>query len=206
MDNRVTYNGSKKGATSNMTGSSDQIEITLSNYQTFYSIAYRHYRQMEQLVAERDQRIVRNDEDIDFVCRKNAAIQWSAMVTVIFSALALEAFINHYGIERSSHSFFDGHLDKLNPVSKWLILPKLAVGQQLSTGGDSYTLLKELFKLRDKLVHYKTRKMRICDLREDDWVTEKHARDANRAVNQLVHVSLSRPMVIRSVVCLDRSI
>ena len=79
-----------------MTGS-DQEEVTLDNHRTFYSIACLHYRQVEQLVAERDRRAVRSDEDIDFACEKNAAIQRSAMVSVIFSALTLEAFINRCG-------------------------------------------------------------------------------------------------------------
>jgi len=165
----------------------DQTEITLNSHQTFYSIAYRHYHQMEQLVLARDQRTLISDEDVDFVCEKNAAIQRSAMVVVVFSALALEGFINHYGIERFSRSFFDNHLDNLKPISKWLILPKLVVGRQLSTDGQSYVLLRRLFRLRNKLVHYKTQKKRISDLIEDkDWVTERHARDAIQAVDALV--------------------
>jgi hypothetical protein len=165
----------------------DQTEVTLTNHQTFYSIAYRHYRYAEQLVTERDRRAIKNDEDVDFVCKKNAAIQRSAMVAVIFSALTLEAFINHYGIGKFSRSFFDNHLDKLNPVSKWLILPRLVVGQQLSTDSKSYEYLRGLFKLRDKLVHYKVRRKRVCDLREDeDWVTEQHAREAIQAVSYIV--------------------
>jgi len=142
---------------------------------------------MEQLVLARDQRTVINNEDVDFICEKNAAIQRSAMVVVIFSALTLEAFINNYGIERFSRSFFDNHLNNLNPISKWLILPKLVVGRQLSTDGQPYELLGGLFRLRNKLVHYKTRKKRISALREEeDWITERHARDAIQAVSALV--------------------
>jgi len=141
--------------------SSDQVEVTLNNHRTFYSIACQHYRQVKQLVAERDRRVIKSDKDVDFVCEKNAAIQRSAMVSVIFSALALEAFINYYGIDRFSRGFFDTHLDSLNTVSKWLILPKLTVGRQLSTDGQPYELLIGLFRLRNKLVHYKTRKKRI---------------------------------------------
>lgn len=169
----------------NMTNS-DQSKIKLNNHETFYSIAYRHYAQIQQLVAERDQRTVKDDEDIDFVCEKNAAIQRSAMVAVIFCALALEALINYYGIEKLSRGFFKTHLDRLSAASKWLILPKLVVGQQLSTDGQAYELLRGLFKLRDRLVHYKTREKRICDLTEEDWVTERQARDAIEAVNRLV--------------------
>jgi hypothetical protein len=165
----------------------DQTEITLNNHQTFYSIAYRHYHQMQQLVLERDQRTVISDEDVDFICQKNAAIQRSAMVVIIFSALTLEAFINHYGIEKFSRSFFDKHLDSLNPISKWLILPKLVVGNQLNTDGQPFGLLGGLFRLRNRLVHYKTRKKSISDLVEDeDWVTERHASDAIQAVDALV--------------------
>jgi len=108
------------------------------------------------------------------------------MVSVVFSALTLEAFINHYGIERLSRRFFDNHLDSLRPVSKWLLLPKLFVGKQINTGGEPFELLGELFGLRNRLVHYKTRRKRICDLVEEDWVTERHARNAIRAVRSVV--------------------
>jgi hypothetical protein len=164
----------------------EQIKIKLSNHETFYSIAYRHYVQTVQLTAERDQRPVKNDQDVDFVSEKNAAIQRSAMVVVVFSALTLEAFINHYGIERVSRSFFDNRLDKLDPVSKWLILPKLIVGRQLDTDGQAYELLKGLFKLRNKLVHYKTREKGIDELKDEDWVREEEAHSAIQAVNKLV--------------------
>jgi len=97
-----------------------------------------------------------------------------------------QLFINYYGIDRFSRHFFDRHLDSLNTINKWLILPKLIVGRQLSTDGQPYELLIGLFKLRDKLVHYKTRKRRICDLTEEDWVTERHADNAIQAVNRLV--------------------
>jgi hypothetical protein len=165
---------------------SDQTKIKLSNHETFYSIAYRHYVRTIQLTAERDQRPVKNDQDVDFVCEKNAAIQRSAMVVVVFSALTLEALINHYGIERVSRSFFDNHLDKLDPVSKWLILPKLIVGRQLDTDEQPYELLRGLFKLRNKLVHYKTREKAIDELKDEDWIREEEAHSAIQAVNKLV--------------------
>ena len=92
---------------------------------------------------------------------------------------------SHYGIERFSRSFFDNHLDKLNPVSKWMIIPKLIVGQQLKADGQPYELLRKLFKLRGKLVHYKTRQKRIDELADEDWVTERDAYDALQVVNKL---------------------
>lgn len=165
----------------------NETESTFINHITYYAIAHQNYCLLEQLVIERDQRKVKNDRDVDFHCEKNAAIQQIAMVTIIFSALTLEAFINYYGFEKFSTNFFNNHLDKLNTISKWLILPRLVVGKQLNTDGQSYELLKWLFKLRDSLVHFKTKKKRICDLNPDEvWIEEKHARKALEAVSNLV--------------------
>ena len=155
----------------------DELEVELNNHETFYSIAIRHYRQVEKQVKKLTRIKVRNDRDIDYVAKINASIQRDAMVTVIFCALTLEAFINLYGIRNFSKTYFDNHLDKLNTVSKWLIIPKLVTEKQINTDGRGYELLKEIFKLRDKLVHYKSRKKKISELTEEqDWVTEDHAK------------------------------
>lgn len=154
-------------------------EIIFTGHNTFFAIAHRHHRLVERLVNERNSRQVKDDHDVDFVCEKNAAIQRSAMVSVIFSALTLEAFINNYAIERFSKNYFENHLDKLNPVIKWILIPKLAIGNGIDTDGQPYERLKKLFKLRDRLVHYKTKKKKVSEMtEEDDWITENHSTDA----------------------------
>lgn len=165
----------------------EDTEITLENHTTFYAIAYRQHEEVKRLAEERDRRPVKTDADADFNAEMNSRIQRSAMVVVVFSALTLEAFINHYGIERFSAGFFDDHLDRLGPVSKWVVIPRLTVGRELDRGGESFTLLTQLFRLRNKLVHYKMRKKKIRDLREEeDWVTEMHAEEAVRAVEAAI--------------------
>jgi len=163
------------------------IEIELDNHRTFFAIAIRHYRQIEELVKQRDRFKGKTDGDAEDSAALNAAIQRDAMVTTIFCALTLEAFINSYGIHSFSKSNFEDHLDKLNPVSKWVIIPKLATGSQIRKDGQGYKLLKDVFKLRDKLVHYKSREKRISELKEDeDWVTEKHAQRSIEAVTVIL--------------------
>ncbi len=163
-------------------------EVVFTRHKTFFAIAYRHHKHVERLVSEREARIVKDDRDVDYVCEKNAAIQRSAMVSVIFSALTLEAFINNYAIERFSRSYFDNHLDKLSPVSKWILIPKLITGKALDTDGQSYERLKELFKLRDRLVHYKTRRKKVSEIvEEEDWVTENHSADAILTVESILN-------------------
>jgi hypothetical protein len=161
-------------------------QVTLTRHQTFLALAFQHHAIVKALVAKRNARQVKDDADVDFQCLKNAQIQRSGMVSVVFSALALEAFINNYAAERFSKNYFENHLDRLNPVSKWLVIPRLATGKQVATDGKVYGDLKRLFKLRDKLVHYKTRKKNLSQLSEDDWVTEKHSEEAISAVESAV--------------------
>ncbi len=164
----------------------DEMEITLSSYQIFYKVANDSYCEIIRLVAERNQRATKTDDDVDFHCEKNAAIQRAAMVSVVFSALAIEGFINDYGITRFSKNYFDNHLDKLKTTSKWVIFPQLVVGKPLDTGGKPYEMLKNLFKLRDRLVHSKTRKKKVCELKDEDWVSEKDASSAIETVRLLM--------------------
>jgi hypothetical protein len=163
------------------------MEVWLENHTTFYAIAYQHHEEVERLVHERDQRSLKTQADADFNAEINGHIERAAMVVVVFSALALEAFINHYGITKFSGGFYTEHLDKLSTPSKWLIVPRLLLGKELTRNGQAYQLLREVFRRRHKLVHYKTRAKRIHDLQEqEDWVTEDHARNAIQAVRKAV--------------------
>lgn len=162
--------------------------VELNNHITFFAIAIRHIKNIKKLVTERKSFKVKTDKDVDHAAFITASIQRNAMVTVIFSALTLEAFINFYGINNFSKSYFNNHLDKLTPINKWIVFPQLTTGKQINTDGQSYELLRSLFKLRDKLVHYKTRKKKVSELREQiDWVTEDHAKKAIECVESLLN-------------------
>ena len=169
---------------------SNKMVISLSNYRTFFSIATRSLSQVKLLTHERDLRAKERgitDNDVDFICEKNAEIQRSAMVTVVFSVATIESYINEYGIENFSSSYFNNYLDKLDIKSKWVIYPKLVIGKQIDTGSQAFKLLGKLITLRNRLVHDRTRKKRICDLDESDWVTELEAEEAVNVVRRLVN-------------------
>ena len=124
---------------------------------------------------------------MDFICAKNAEIQRAAMVSVVFSALTLEAFINNYGLEHFSRNYFDKHLDKLPAVSKWIVIPKLAIGKEIDSDSRSYEQLKRLFKRRDRLVHYKTKKKKLSEMHGGDvWVTEEQGAEAVQTVRSVL--------------------
>jgi hypothetical protein len=167
----------------------NKMVISLSNYKTFFSIATRSLSQVKILTHERDLRAKKSGKtgnDVDFICEKNAEIQRSAMVTVVFSVATIESYINEYGIKNFSSSYFDNYLDKLDIKSKWVIYPKLVTGKQIDAGSQTFESLGKLISLRNRLVHDRTRKKRICDLDGSDWVTELEAEEAVNTVRKLV--------------------
>lgn len=121
-----------------------------------------------------------SDEDVDLLATKNDLIGEHALVVIIFAALTLEAFINHYGINRLSKNYFLTYLDKLDVLSKWMVLPKLITRKQLDPGTSAMQDLSWLIAVRNKLVHYKSRTIKIDDLKESDFLWET---DAQRAIN-----------------------
>lgn len=77
-------------------------------------------------------------------------------VSVVFSALTLEAFINSYGHNKLGEDVVK-LLDRIPIGSKWSLYPELACKKRLTTGGAALNAVKKLFQLRDALVHAKPR-------------------------------------------------
>ncbi len=115
----------------------EEIEDYLSV--DYYDIAERHLEQTKQSLE-------------DWEIRQNS------LISIIFSALTLEATINDIGIEYLKESFDD--IKKLNFPQKWrksirLLLKKNKEGKELGRFNKLYGNLKKLQKLRSDLVHYK---------------------------------------------------
>ncbi|MBN1364987.1 MAG: hypothetical protein JW976_09310 [Syntrophaceae bacterium] len=79
--------------------------------------------------------------------------------TIIFSTMCLESLINDYGIINTSVKHFTNYLDKLDLISKWIILPKIICGQSIDTNGKGFELLKKLVSYRNKMVHPKSKQL-----------------------------------------------
>lgn len=82
-------------------------------------------------------------------------MEQSSTISIIFSALTVESFINYYGILKLTRSYFEKHLDKLSVENKWVIVPRLVNNKEISSGSHSMELLNDLIKARNKLVHFK---------------------------------------------------
>src|SRR5215469_1728675 len=99
----------------------DLISVPVTKHEEFYTIALeglRRAQRFQRLHDTRNNRKKLTDADVDYLSQKNTEIELASIVAVVFSALALEAFINYYGGQSISKSYFDNYLDKLDLVSK----------------------------------------------------------------------------------------
>lgn len=86
------------------------------------------------------------------------------IVVVTFSAIALEAHINEYGSRRLTATYFERFIDKLDTISKWMVIPRLVCGRAISRDSQAFQHLVELFRLRNKIAHPKARDVEMKEL------------------------------------------
>ena len=168
-------------------------EITIHNYQTFFGIATRNLHQAMKLAEKRKARSKvceereMTDDDVDFFCAINAAINRHSMIAIIFSVMTLESFINGYGIENMSANYINEYLDKLELKSKWLIYPKLVTGKEIGRDCRAFSFLVELVGLRNRLIHDRPRRKQTNDIKDEEWLLkESNAERSLNTVRELV--------------------
>jgi hypothetical protein len=109
---------------------------------------------------------------------------------VVFSLIAIEAFINEFAIKQFSKKFLKNHLDNLSLISKLILIPKLANKKCLDTDGQLYEDIKWLIDLRNSLVHFHTISISVDDIdysdpiSQRDFMLEQHSERAVKTKNQ----------------------
>lgn len=132
----------------------------------FKNIVYEHYQEILSLQKEK-QKIEEKTEnffdDTDELFKYKAellmlehAIISQAYIVIMFASASLEAYIWDYGARKLSDSFMKKHLDKLDIVSKWIVIPQMVTGKKVARGHHALAHLKQLSKARNAIVHTKS--------------------------------------------------
>ncbi|WP_373548962.1 hypothetical protein [Haliscomenobacter sp.] len=87
---------------------------------------------------------------------------------IIFLAIYLEAFIYDYGATRLGDTYMKKYLERLDVVSKWKIIPKLATNNEIRYDNHKYGYLKEIISLRNSFVHNKTQDIKVILGKKDE--------------------------------------
>jgi hypothetical protein len=122
-----------------------------------------------------------------------------AFVSIVFSAFTLEAYINNYAARKRSNSFFKEHLDNIDFVSKWIIIPELFTGKPFPKDKQSYEYLIELRKIRNELVHSKSSTLNI----ENSADVEKVGNSVYEIIKSAEKAVKTISMVVKTLVEID---
>lgn len=131
----------------------------------FGSLAKHHLSEMETLVAR--ETFLKPEEADDGgweLSTLSDKIQASAVSTIVFAGMTVEAYIYDYSARYLGRTFTDDHVDKMSLESRWVVVPKLITGRDFPKGTQGFELLKKLIRSRNRLIHYKSRQIRISDL------------------------------------------
>ena len=112
------------------------------------------------------------------------------LIEHLFAAMCLEAFIYDYAATNFRDTFARKYLDKLDLVSKWVIVPKLVLGKEYPRDTQAFEYLKSIKKERDKLVHSKSRPELTKEEREKELAKydlrlgkKSESKDTDKEVN-----------------------
>ena len=102
-------------------------------------------------------------------------------ISVVFSAMCIEAFLNDYAAACLGDDEFYSIFDKLSTENKFLFISKFILKAEYNKGESYYCYLKELFRKRNSLVHSKSKafKGNVCvsqkEVSEIDALMEKNS-------------------------------
>lgn len=77
--------------------------------------------------------------------------------TVVFSAMSIEAFFNNYAASCLGDEEFYDNFDKLSVISKFKLIAKFILKEDIDKTQSYYANLKRLIKKRDEYVHNKSK-------------------------------------------------
>lgn len=102
----------------------------------------------------------------------------------IFSAMAIEAFINYYGVVRLGEPNYVAHFERMGLIPKFRLLMLATDSLSISTSDPIVKILDKVAQRRNQLVHAKTREFE-APLSPDDRTRDEMPGRAREAVAEM---------------------
>lgn len=121
-------------------------------YSMYVEIAVENYYYANDIYEKLEER--------PFGCSEAVEAGWSidkfVAISVIFSAAAVEAFLNDYAAACIGDEGFYDNFDKLTVLSKLQLISQFIIGTTVDKAGSLYGHLKALERCRNDLIHSKS--------------------------------------------------
>lgn len=123
---------------------------------------YNQYKEKEDEYKYLKSKVIISYED--FIESKELDnIYRNYITSFIYLSMFVESYIFDYGARRLGDNFVKDHLDKLDIISKWIVIPKLITGYEIDKSKKSFETLKKFIHNRNKLVHHKTKNLNVTE-------------------------------------------
>lgn len=83
----------------------------------------------------------------------------SYISSIIYTCMAIEAFLNFYGVRRLGESYFRRNLERLGITEKFALLMLACHGLIVEKSDSAFVGLRAMFDARNQLVHPKAREL-----------------------------------------------
>lgn len=137
-----------------------QFEV-LRSWSRFNTLAWHYYNVAETAYdqfLDAEESLVPLPEDGDpaehFSCERR--LLTASFQTIVFAGMACEAAIYDLATIQLGDSYTGQYIDKLDLLSKWVVVPSLVCGRKLNEHGPAINSLRTLVRTRNALVHHKS--------------------------------------------------
>jgi len=114
--------------------------------------------------------------------------------TIVFSGMCFESAIYEYAADHLGDAYVRDHLDKLDVLSKWIVVMRLVMDYEFRKDQAPYSSLRDLISARNKLVHSKSEPLDFGNLQEQInrlmKAEEKYYLSVHNAYRAIVLVSM----------------
>ena len=156
--------------------------FNVSHYANIAMKAYCKAKKCYQIIKKADFRELDIQEEYE-------EMYDSIYITVIFSAMSIEAFLNDYIAACIGDKAFLDTYNKLSTIGKFDCCARFILKSKIDKSKSYYSYLKSLFSLRDELIHSKSKEM---DLSGFD--TSKEAAEAWLEMVSSGEIELEEPI------------
>lgn len=108
---------------------------------------------------------------------------------VTFGTMCLEAFIYDYAAHNLTDTYVKNYLDKLDVVSKWVVVPKLITGNDFPRDSKAFEDLRMLIKTRNDFVHSKSGPM----VKDSEEVFKRYELKIKKDIRVAIHFGSTSP-------------
>lgn len=99
------------------------------------------------------------DDDLLLNQTENYLVDENVVICEVFSAFAIESFLNTYAASCMGDSVFFDNYERLSALSKIQLISAILYQEQIEKGSELYNLLKHTFAVRDQHAHNKSKHM-----------------------------------------------